>query len=151
MVKNLCWFQAPYQRITGAKIASGAKYGTGCNTLTASITRGISEPCLAAGRERRRHVSGEQQSQSGEMTEERAYALVTEAIESIGGPQNIYRNPRMAYAFNSVRDVEIDGHSVEIRYGEISTPAIATLEGWVFEIHDQDIELLMKPVKRRKT
>ena len=36
---------------------------------------------------------------------------------------------------------EIDGHAVEIRYGEISTPAIATIEGWVFEIHDETIDL----------
>lgn len=86
---------------------------------------------------------------SGEhMTEEQAFAIVSKAIESIGGPQNVYRNPRMAFAFNAVRNVSVDGHSVEIRYGEISTPAVATLHGWVFEIHDQDIELLMKPVKR---
>jgi hypothetical protein len=86
-----------------------------------------------------------------EMDEERAFALVTAAIESIGGPQNVYRNPRMAFAFNAVRDIEVDGHSVEIRYGEISTPAIATVEGWVFEIHDQDIELLMKPIRRHRS
>ena len=84
------------------------------------------------------------------MTEEDATSLVTRAIESIGGPHTVYRNPRMAYAFNSVRDVEIDGHTVEIRYGEISTPAIASIEGWVFEIHDRDIELLMRPIKRRR-
>jgi hypothetical protein len=91
----------------------------------------------------------EHQDLSGEhMTEEQAFALVTKAIDSIGGPQSVYRNPRMAFAFNAVRKVTVDGHSVEIRYGEISTPAVATLHGWVFEIHDQDIELLMKPIKR---
>lgn len=70
------------------------------------------------------------------------------ALDTIGGPQNVYRNPRMAYAFNAVRDIVIDGHSIEIRYGEISTPAIATVYGWVYEIYDQHIELLMKPLKK---
>jgi hypothetical protein len=95
-------------------------------------------------------VSDHQDQPAGEIDEARAFDLVTQAIESIGGPQSIYRNPRMAYAFNAVRDVEVDGYSIEIRYGEISTPAIATVNGWVYEIHDQDIELLMKPIKRRK-
>lgn len=89
------------------------------------------------------------QDLSGEyMTEEEAFALVTQAIESIGGTQSVYRNPKMAFAFNAVRTVNVDGHAIEIRYGEISTPAIATIHGWVFEIHDQHIELLMKPIKR---
>lgn len=95
-------------------------------------------------------VTNDQTNPAQGMTEDRATSLVNRAIESIGGPHTVYRNPRMAYAFNSVRDVEIDGYTVEIRYGEISTPAIATIEGWVFEIHDKDIELLMKPIKRRK-
>jgi len=85
------------------------------------------------------------------MTEERAFDLVTRAIDSIGGPQNVYRNPRMAVASNAIRMIEVDGIPVEIRYGEISTPAIATVEGWVYEIHDKDIELLMKPIKRRSS
>lgn len=84
-----------------------------------------------------------------ELTEETSYALVMKVLDRIGGPQNVYRNPRMAYAFNAVRNMEEDGYKVEIRYGEISTPAIATVQGWVWEIHDQDIELLMKPIKRK--
>lgn len=84
------------------------------------------------------------------LTEETSYALVIRALDSIGGPQTVYRNPRMAYAFNAIRNLEFEGHEIEIRYGEISTPAIATVEGWVWEIHDQDIELLMPPLKRAK-
>ena len=84
-----------------------------------------------------------------ELTEQTSYELVMRALDSIGGPQNVYRNPRMAFAFNSVRNMDVDGHKIEIRYGEISTPAIATVEGWVWEIHDQDIDLLMKPLKRK--
>lgn len=84
-----------------------------------------------------------------ELTEETSYELVMRVLDSIGGPRNVYRNPRMAYAFDAVRDMEMDGYTIEIRYGEISTPAIATVQGWVYEIHDQDIELLMKPLKRK--
>lgn len=84
-----------------------------------------------------------------ELTEETSYELVMKALDSIGGPQNVYRNPRMAYAFNSVRNMEVEGYKIEIRYGEISTPAIATVQGWVYEILDQHIELLMKPLKRK--
>lgn len=84
-----------------------------------------------------------------ELNEETSYELVMRVLDTIGGPQNVYRNPKMAYAFNAVRNIEEDGYNVEIRYGEISTPAIATVQGWVWEIHDQDIELLMKPIKRK--
>lgn len=84
-----------------------------------------------------------------ELTEQTSYELVMRVLESIGGPHTVYRNPRMAYAFNAVRTVEMDGYKVEVRYGEISTPAIATVQGWVWEIHDQDIELLMPPLKRK--
>ena len=93
-------------------------------------------------------VSDDKQDVINGIDEQQAYDLVWKAVESIGGPQNIYRNPRMAYAFNAVRNIEVDGHTVEIRYGEISTPAVGTVNGWVYEIHDKDIELLMKPVKR---
>lgn len=84
-----------------------------------------------------------------ELTEQTSYELVMRALESLGGPQTVYRNPRMAFAFNAVRNMEFEGYEIEIRYGEISTPAIATVQGWVWEIHDQDIELLMKPFKKK--
>ena len=82
------------------------------------------------------------------LNEDRATEMVWQAVERAGGTRSIYRNPRMAFAFNAKREFEIDGHQVEIRYGEISTPAIATVEGWVFEIHDEDIELLLRPKGR---
>jgi hypothetical protein len=82
------------------------------------------------------------------LTEDQASDLVWKAIEAAGGTRSIYRNPRMAFAFNARREIDIEGQIVEIRYGEISTPAIATVEGWVFEVHDEDIELLMKPRER---
>lgn len=84
-----------------------------------------------------------------ELDKQSSYALVMQALDSIGGPHTVYRNPRMAFAFNAVRYLTVEGHRIEIRYGEISTPAIATVEGWVWEIHDEDIELLMPPLKKK--
>lgn len=83
-----------------------------------------------------------------DMTEERASELIWSAIEQAGGTRSIYRNPRMAFASNSRRKIEVEGIMVDIRYGEISTPAVASVEGWVFEVHDEDIELLMRPSNR---
>jgi len=61
------------------------------------------------------------------MTEEEAMALAWKAIELAGGTRSIYRNPRQAFSAHSRRMVDVDGHKVEIRYGEISTPAVATV------------------------
>lgn len=83
------------------------------------------------------------------LDEAEATRLANAAVDSIGGPRSVYRNPRMAYAFNATRMVEIEGHDVEIRYGEISTPAIVTIEGWVYQIYDEEIELLMRPPKKK--
>lgn len=81
-------------------------------------------------------------------TEERAMELVWAAVEEAGGTRSIYRNPRMAFATNARRKIEVEGYEVDIRYGEISTPAVATVDGWVFEIFDEEIELLMRPKGR---
>jgi len=83
------------------------------------------------------------------MTEEQATEIVWDAIAKAGGTRSIYRNPRQAFSAQSRRLVEVGGHTVEIRYGEISTPAVATIAGWVFEIHDDDIEVLIRPPKPR--
>jgi len=79
------------------------------------------------------------------LTEAEATKIVWEAIRSIGGSRSIYRNPRQAYSAQSRRLVDVGEHTVEVRYGEISTPAVATIQGWVFEIHDEDIEVLLRP------
>lgn len=83
------------------------------------------------------------------LDEQEATRIAAAAVDSIGGTRSVYRNPRMAYAFNATRTVEFEGHEVEVRYGEISTPAVVTVEGWVFQIYDDEIELLMRPLKRK--
>ena len=68
-----------------------------------------------------------------------------QAVDAAGGPRAVYRNPRHPFALNPSTDYEFDGYQVELRHGEISSPAIVTVAGWVFEIHEEDIELLMRP------
>jgi hypothetical protein len=85
------------------------------------------------------------------VNEEEATRLAWEAIRQAGGTRSIYRNPRQAFSAQSRRLMDIEDQVVEIRYGEISTPAVATIKGWVFEIHDDDIELLIRPPKPRSS
>ena len=75
----------------------------------------------------------------------RALELARIAVDQAGGTQAVYRNPKYAYSLQQTSDLEIDGIQIELRHGEISSPAIVTVAGWVFEIHDEDIELLIQP------
>ena len=85
-----------------------------------------------------------------ELTEERALELAWQAVELAGGTRAVYRNPKYAYTLQQTADLEIDGVKIELRHGEISSPAIVTVgNGWVFEIHDEDIELLIRPRVKR--
>ncbi len=84
-----------------------------------------------------------------ELTEERAHELAMAAVDLAGGTREVYRNPRHPFARNAMQNYEIDGFAVELRHGEISSPAIVSVAGWVFEIHDEDIELLVRPPKKR--
>jgi hypothetical protein len=83
------------------------------------------------------------------LTESEATRLATQAVELAGGARMIYRNPRQSFSANSRKVFEIDGHAVEVRWGEISSPAIVTAAGYVFEIHDEGIELLVRPPRPR--
>lgn len=83
------------------------------------------------------------------LDEAEATRLAAEAVEQAGGARMIYRNPRQAFSFNAVKTFTIDGHDVEVRWGEISSPAIATVRGYVFEILETGIELLIRPPKPR--
>lgn len=86
---------------------------------------------------------------SGRLTEQQATALAEEAVDRAGGSRMIYRNPRHAFSMQPVQTVEVDGHPVEVRWGEVSSPAVASVGGWVFEIHEEGIELLIRPPKPR--
>jgi hypothetical protein len=84
------------------------------------------------------------------MPEERARRLATEAVERAGGSLRIYRSPRHPFSMNPTKIFEVEGEAVEIRWGEISSPAIATVAGYVFEIDEDGLELLIRPTKPRQ-
>ena len=79
------------------------------------------------------------------MDEQTATRIAEAAVEAVGGTRRVYRNPRYAFSLEPSRTVEIEGHSAEIRWGEVSSPAIVTVAGYVFEIHDEAIDLLIRP------
>jgi len=85
------------------------------------------------------------------MSEEIATDLATQAVDLAGGARMIYRNPRQAFSSRATKMIEVDGVAVEIRWGEISSPAIASVGGYVFEIGDGGIELLIRPPRPRAT
>jgi hypothetical protein len=82
--------------------------------------------------------------------EERAHQLAEAAVDEAGGTRMVYRSPRHPFALHPSTVYTIDGFDVELRHGEISTPAIVSVAGWIFEIHEEEIELLMRPPKRRE-
>ena len=82
-------------------------------------------------------------------SEEDATRLAWQAVELAGGARMIYRNPRQPFSQNSRKVFDIDGRAVEVRWGEISSPAIVTAAGYVFEIHEEGIELLIRPPRPR--
>jgi hypothetical protein len=81
--------------------------------------------------------------------ETRALELAWAAVEQAGGTRQVYRSPRHPFSLFPATVYTIDGVEVELRHGEISSPAVVTVAGYVFEIHDEDIELLIRPPKPR--
>ncbi len=79
------------------------------------------------------------------MGEARATELAERAVDQAGGARMIYRNPRQAFSFGASKTFDVEGHAVEVRWGEISSPAIASVGGYVFEIVETGIELLIRP------
>lgn len=83
------------------------------------------------------------------LTEEQAYDYAMQGVELAGGTRRIYRNPRHPFALHPTSDYEIEGYPVEIRWGEISSPAVVSVGGYVFQIHEEEVELLVSPPKPR--
>ena len=84
-----------------------------------------------------------------QVTEAEATRLAWQAVELAGGARMIYRNPRQPFSPNARKVFEVEGHAIEVRWGEISSPAIVTAAGFIFEIHDEGIELLIRPPRPR--
>ena len=83
------------------------------------------------------------------LIEAEATRLAGQAVDLAGGARMIYRNPRQPFSPNSRQDFDVEGHIIEVRWGEISSPAIVTAGGYVFEILEEGIELLARPPKPR--
>ena len=84
-----------------------------------------------------------------QVTEAEATRLAWQAVELAGGARMIYGNPRQPFSPNARKVFDVEGHAIEVRWGEISSPAIVTAAGYIFEIHDQGIELLIRPPRPR--
>ena len=83
--------------------------------------------------------------------EARATDLARAAVELAGGARSVYRNPRQPFSPHSRKVFDVEGVPIEVRWGEISSPAVVTAAGWVFEIHEWGIDLLIRPPKPRET
>lgn len=79
------------------------------------------------------------------MDEATALRLVTAAVEQAGGTRFIHANPRHPFSFDSTREIDVEGHQVLIRFAEISSPAVAEVAGYVFEIRSDEIIKLFGP------
>ncbi len=83
------------------------------------------------------------------LSEAEATRLAWQAVELAGGTRLVYRSPRQAFSAKGREAFDIDGHTVEVRWGEISSPAIVSVGRYVFEILDEGIALLARPPKPR--
>ena len=79
------------------------------------------------------------------LDETEAARLVEIACERNGGKRMIVGSPRHPFAMNPTRDEEGEGQTVTIHYSEISSPAIAMVGGWTFEIRDDELVVLQRP------
>jgi hypothetical protein len=79
------------------------------------------------------------------LDETEAARLVEIACERNGGKRMIVGSPRHPFAINPTQDEEVDGQTVTIHYSEISSPAIAMVGGWTFEIRDDELVVLQRP------
>jgi hypothetical protein len=94
-------------------------------------------------------VVSDSPEQRPSLSEAEATRLAWQAVELAGGARMVYRSPRQAFSAKGRETFDIDGHRVEVRWGEISSPAIASVGGYVFEILDEGISLLARPPKPR--
>lgn len=97
------------------------------------------------------HGTGRPAGAPPRLDERTAQDLAERAVNEAGGSRMIYRNPRHPFSMHPTRVFTVDGHPVEVRWGEISSPAVASVGGWVFEIHEEGLELLIRPPRPRPT
>ena len=79
------------------------------------------------------------------LDETEAVRLVEEACQRQGGKRMIVGSPRHPFSLNPTLDEEVDGQTVTIHFSEISSPAIAMVAGWTFEIREDELVVLQRP------
>lgn len=79
------------------------------------------------------------------LDEGEAARLVEVACERQGGKRMIVGSPRHPFSLNPTRDEDVDGQTVTIHFSEISSPAIAMVGGWTFEIREDELIVLQRP------
>lgn len=79
------------------------------------------------------------------LNEAQAHALALQALDQLGGPRAVYRSPRHPFSPAGTRILRIGAYDIRIRYGEISSPAVVELAGYVFEIRDDELLRLFAP------
>ncbi len=79
------------------------------------------------------------------LDEAEAARLVELACERHGGNRMIVGSPRHPFSLNPTTDEVVDGQTVTIHFSEISSPAIAMVGGWTFEIREDELVVLQRP------
>ena len=79
------------------------------------------------------------------LEESEALRLDEIADERVGGSRFVVANPRHPYALKATQDELVDEHAVVIHFSEMSAPAIASVDGWVFEIREHEYIVLSRP------
>lgn len=79
------------------------------------------------------------------LDDETALRLAEQAVDLAGGARHVHGNPRHPFALNATSQVELEGYSVLIRYGEASGPAVVEVEGYVFDIRPEGLIKLFGP------
>ena len=79
------------------------------------------------------------------LDETEAARLVEIACERQGGKRMIVGSPRHPFALNPTVDEVVEGQTITIHFSEISSPAIAMISGWTFEIREDELVVLQRP------
>ncbi|MDW7982510.1 MAG: protein-L-isoaspartate o-methyltransferase 1 [Thermomicrobium sp.] len=79
------------------------------------------------------------------LDETAARAIALEALDRLGGPRHVYGSPRHPFSPAGTRVLTVAGHAVRVRYGEIASPAVVEVAGYVFEVREDELILLFSP------
>ncbi|HAX24007.1 MAG TPA: hypothetical protein DCX80_03105 [Chloroflexi bacterium] len=79
------------------------------------------------------------------LVEAEALRLIQVAVERVGGPRVVVGSPRHPFALNSTDEQDVEGQTVIIHYSEMSSPALAEVAGWIFEVRVDEYVLMQRP------